>query len=69
MKRYGIRIRLSEGSTMSMPHLLGADWETCRWFDSEEEREKALAEMQRSVPYYRKGDQVDQVLERVERDT
>ncbi|WP_017925179.1 MULTISPECIES: hypothetical protein [unclassified Thioalkalivibrio] len=68
MKRYGIRIRLPEGSTMGMPHLLGPDWESYRWYDSEQAREKALADMQRDLPNYRKGDHVSQVLERVERD-
>ncbi|MGM0552209.1 MAG: hypothetical protein ACQETK_00125 [Pseudomonadota bacterium] len=68
MKRYGIRIRLPEGSTMSMPHLLGPDWEAYRWYASEEERDQALEDMQRDLPNYRKGDHVAQVLERVERD-
>ncbi|WP_019625059.1 hypothetical protein [Thioalkalivibrio sp. ALJT] len=68
MKRYGIRIRLPEGSTMAMPHLLGPDWESYRWYDSAADREKALADMQRDLPNYRKGDHVAQVLERVERE-
>ncbi|WP_018862702.1 MULTISPECIES: hypothetical protein [unclassified Thioalkalivibrio] len=68
MKRFGIRIRLPEGSTMSMPHLLGPDWESYRWYDSEQAREKALADMQRELPNYRKGDHVQQLLERVERE-
>jgi hypothetical protein len=67
MKRYGIRVTLNEGSTMAAPHLLGPDWESFRWFDTEEAREHAFADMARQLPNYRKGDRVDQVLERVER--
>jgi hypothetical protein len=68
MKRYGIRITLPEESTMRAPHLLGPDWEYFRWFDTEAARERALADMARDLPNYRKGDRVAQVLERVERE-
>ena len=68
MNRYGIRITLPEGSTLSAPHLLGPDWESFRWFDTEEARERALADMARELGNYRKGDRVSQVLERVERE-
>ena len=68
MKRYGIRINLPEESTLRAPHLLGPDWETFRWFDSEAARERALADMARDLPNYRRGDRVAQVLERVERE-
>jgi hypothetical protein len=68
MKRYGIRVTLPEESTMRAPHLLGPDWESFRWFDTEVARDNALAEMARELPNYRKGDRVAQVLERVERE-
>ncbi|AHE99501.1 hypothetical protein [Thioalkalivibrio paradoxus] len=68
MKRYGIRITLPEDSTLRAPHLLGPEWESFRWFDSEGARERALAEMSRTLPNYRRGDHVSQVLERVERE-
>jgi len=68
MKRYGIRITLPEGSTLSAPHLLGPDWESFRWFENEEARERALTDMARELGNYRKGDRVAQVLERVELD-
>lgn len=68
MKRYGIRITLPEGSTLSAAHLLGPGWESFRWFETEEARERAFADMQRDLPNYRKGDRVSQKLERVERD-
>jgi hypothetical protein len=68
MKHYGIRITLPEGSTMSAPHLLGPGWESFRWFDTEDARERALVDMSRELGNYRKGDRVSQVLERVERE-
>lgn len=68
MRRYGIRITLPEGSTMAASHLLGPDWETFRWYDTEAARERALADMARALRNYRRGDRLDQVLERVERE-
>jgi len=68
MKRYGIRITLAEESTMRAPHLLGPEWEYFRWFDTEAARERALADMARELRNYRRGDRLDQVLGRVERD-
>jgi hypothetical protein len=68
MRRYGIRITLREGSTMAAPHLLGPDWKHFRWYDTEAARERALADMARELRNYRRGDRLDQVLERVERE-
>ncbi len=68
MKRYGIRITLPEGSTLSAAHLLGSGWEAFRWYDTEDARERALVDMARDLPNYRKGDRLAQLLERVERD-
>ena len=68
MKRYGIRITLPADSTLGAPHLLGPGWESFRWYDNEAARERALADMARELPNYRKGDRVAQVLERVERE-
>ncbi len=68
MKRYGIRITLPEGSTLSAAHLLGSGWESFRWYDTEDARERALVDMARDLPNYRKGDRLAQRLERVERD-
>jgi hypothetical protein len=67
MKRFGIRITLPQGDSMSAPHLLGPDWESHRWYDSAQARDLALEEMRREVGYYRKGDRPTQVLEKVER--
>lgn len=66
--RYGIRIRLEEGSTLAMAHLLGEDFEAYRWYETAEARDRALAEMQRHLPNYRDSDRVRERYERVERD-
>lgn len=67
MKQYGIRITLPEESTMAMAHLLGEKWEAFRWFDTAEERDRNLREMQRQPQNYRIGDDIQQILEKVKR--
>ncbi len=67
MQEYGIRITLPPSSTMTKAHLLGEDWESFRWYSSEKARDHAFEEMQRQPYNYRKGDIVQQVLEKVER--
>lgn len=67
MKKYGIRVTLPKGDVMASEHLLGADFESFRWFDTEEARDEAMKEMQRHLPNYRRNDFITQVLEKVER--
>jgi hypothetical protein len=67
MKRFGIRVTLPEGDTLRSAHLLGPEWESFRWFDHEEDRDKAYEEMLRHPDYYRKGDIATQVLTKVEK--
>ncbi|MFN4262521.1 MAG: hypothetical protein ACK4IT_02565 [Thioalkalivibrionaceae bacterium] len=66
--RFGIRIRLEDGSTLAMSHLLGDNFEAYRWFSTEQARDQALVEMQRHLPNYRDSDRVRERYERVERD-
>lgn len=68
MKKYGIKINMPNGDTMAAPHLLGENWQTYRWFDSESQRDQAQAEMERQPPYYRKGDSPTVILEKVEQE-
>ena len=68
MKKFGIKVCLPSGDTMSAPHLLGDDWQTFRWFESAEKRDMAYAEMERQPPYYRKGDSPTVVLEKIDQD-
>ena len=68
MIRYGIRITLPPGDPMSAAHLLGEDWESHRWFDTVEERDRIFERMQRQPGYYRLGDSPTQVLTKVERE-
>ena len=65
-KRYGIRITMPDDDPMRASHLLGEDWESFRWFDSAEERDRILLEMRTLPPFYRRGDAPNQVLEPVE---
>ena len=67
MKRYGIRITLSEENPLRLPHLLGGDWESFRWYQSERERDLAFDALQRRLPNYRGGDTPAQVVATVER--
>lgn len=66
MTRYGIRITLPSDDTMRAAHLLGDDWESHRWFDTEGERDRIYEGMQRQPGYYRKGDSPTQLLSKVE---
>ena len=52
---------------MTKDHLLGKDWESFRWYNSEEARDRAYADMMRQPYNYRQGDTIQQVLEKVER--
>ena len=67
MKKYGVRITLTEGNPLGLPHLLGENWESFRWYDTEAERDDALTEMDRLLPNCRRGDHPAQVLTKVER--
>ncbi|OED35564.1 hypothetical protein AB833_29730 [Chromatiales bacterium (ex Bugula neritina AB1)] len=66
MKKFGIKVSLPNGDTMSAAHLLGDEWESTRWFADEKLRDEALAEMKQQPPYYRKGDTPTVVYEKIE---
>ena len=66
MDKYGIRVTLPAGDTMSAPHLLGPDFEAVRWYDSREARDEAYDAMQRHPGYYRSGDTPTQVLSKID---
>lgn len=59
---------MPNGDTMAAAHLLGDEWESYRWFDAEQKRDEALAEMHRQPPYYRTGDSPTVLLEKVEKE-
>jgi len=63
---YGISVKMPEDDPMSAPHLLGEDWVSSRWFDTAEERDAALVEMQNHPRYYRRGDLPSIVLEKID---
>lgn len=66
MKKYGIKIVMPGGDTLAAEHLLGEDWEAHRWYETEQQRDAALAEMERQPPYYREGDSPSVILKKVE---
>ena len=66
MKKYGIRITLAEGHPMRLPHLLGEDLESVRWYATQAERERAMADLSRRLPNYRQGDEIAQVFTRID---
>ena len=68
MKKYGIRVTLPEDDPMRAEHLLGANWEGFRWYDTANERDEALDDMQQDLAWYRSGDRPSQIVAKVERD-
>ena len=67
MKKHGIRITLSENNPLRQPHLLGEEWESVHWYESERLRDDALQHMSQQLPNYRKGDNIAQVFTKIER--
>ncbi len=66
-RRYGIRCTLPSDDPMSAPHLLGPDWESFRWYDSEQERDEAIEEFSREHLYSRKGDKPSVIYTKINR--
>ena len=52
---------------LSTPHLLGADFQYTRWYQTAAERDAALAEMSREHAYSRRGDVERMAYRKVER--
>ncbi|MEE4377879.1 MAG: hypothetical protein V2J55_10265 [Candidatus Competibacteraceae bacterium] len=67
MKRFGICFTLPVGDPLRSPHLLGDDWEAHRWYETTEERDMALMELNHEHVYSRRGDVPSYVLTKVER--
>lgn len=66
-KHFGIRCTLPADDPMSLPHLLGPDWESYRWFDTVEERDAFFADYTREHVYSRRGDLPSVIYTKVER--
>jgi hypothetical protein len=64
-KPFGIRVRLRPTDTFA--RLLGADWERLHWYETREERDRALEEMASEHLYSRRGDRPTPVYEAIER--
>lgn len=61
---FGVRVSLPPGDPFRK--LLGAGWHRMHWYETAEERDRALAEMSRTHQYSRRGDRPALVFERVE---
>ncbi len=68
MKRYGIRITLPPHDPLRKSHLLGDDWESYRWYNSEAERDAAFLDMSQRHLFSRIGDLPSQILTKVEQE-
>jgi hypothetical protein len=53
-RHYGIRVTTRAGDPFRL--LVGADWAREHWFETQEERDQALAEMSRLHEYSRPND-------------
>ena len=69
MKRYGIRVTLTEQNPMRLEHLLGPDWAGLRWFDRCEDRDRVYETLRRGFPNDRPGDAPAQIIDKVEQET
>jgi hypothetical protein len=65
-RRYGIRVTLPPED--SIARVIGSDWELLHWFFTQEERDRALADMRHRHVYSRRGDLPTLVFEKIERD-
>lgn len=55
-QKYGVRMTLPENNPLNAEHLLGADFNAERWFDTEAERTAFLKSYQTPFIFYRKSD-------------
>jgi len=62
-KPYGIRVSLLGND--SFARLLGSDWQTYHWFETEQQRNRALKDMASEHLYSRRGDKPTLRFERV----
>ena len=66
-KPYGVKIELPENDPFRVPHLLGDDWASTRWFATANERDSAMAAIIEQPGYYRKGDKPSILVTPVQR--
>lgn len=64
-KTYGIKVSMPSDDTMSMDHLLGKDWESFRWFETSELRDRMFLQMSATPENYRIGDNPTVSLEKI----
>lgn len=52
--QYGIRITLAPCDPLN--DIIGADWSSCRWYTTAQQRDEAMRELTAEPPYARIGD-------------
>ncbi len=67
-KQFGIRMTLPVEDTFRLPHLLGDDFASTRWFNDEMQRDQFLSDYASQFVYYREGDVATLRYEPIERD-
>ena len=65
LRPYGVRVSLPPGDPFRK--LLGPEWHRDHWYPTQDERDRALAEMSRRHEYSRGGDKPSLVFEKVEK--
>lgn len=66
LKTFGIRVSLAPDD--SFVAVIDAAWEHLHWFETQQERDRVLADMRAEHLYSRRGDQPTTRFEAVERD-
>lgn len=64
-RRFGVRVTLSPRD--SFAQVLGTDWEYAHWFETAEERDRALHDMSSEHLYSRRGDRPTLHFQPIER--
>lgn len=64
---WGIRVTLPPADPFN--NLVGSDWEKHHWYPTERERDEALEGMRTRHGYYRIGDEVSLIFEKVRKET
>jgi len=65
LRPFGVRVSLPPGDPFRK--LLGNEWQREHWYETAEERDRALTEMARRHEYSRGGDKPALVFEKVEK--
>ncbi len=66
-KPFGLRFTLPQEDPMRADHLLGPNWISERWFETEAQRDAIMRGYQEQFAYYRQGDRPSLVITAIDR--